>query len=80
MTVPAVNALGSVALLLFGDSIVAKLLLTSGSLGLVLLFGLMLRLHPSRDVCIMTTGAISSLAGKRLWLVGERLELSRVRL
>lgn len=99
MVVPVVNALGAVALLLFGDSVVPKLLLTGGSLGLVVLFGLMLRLHPSRDVFIMTAGALSWLAGNRLWLagepvykvvhlwtafliltiVGERLELSRVR-
>ena len=99
LLVPAVNALGAVALLLLPDSSVPRLLLTLGSLGLVGLFGLMLRLHPSRDVLIMALGTACWLAGNALWLVGqpvyqvvhlwtafliltivgERLELSRVR-
>ena len=99
MVVPAVNALGATTLLIMPDSIVAKILLTAGSLGLVILFGFMLRLHPSRDVVIMTAGSLAWMAGNRLWLdgapvyqvvhlwaafliltiVGERLELSRVR-
>lgn len=97
--VPAVNALGGIALLVAPDALLGKLLLTGGSLGLVLLFGLMLRLHPSHDMVIMTAAALCWLAGNRLWLagvpvyqvvhlwtafliltiVGERLELSRVR-
>jgi len=99
MIVPAVNALGAATLLIMPESTVAKVLLTAGSLGLVILFGFMLRLHPSRDVVIMTAGALAWMAGNRLWLdgapvyqvvhlwsafliltiVGERLELSRVR-
>lgn len=99
LVVPLINALGAVALLLARDALSARLLLTAGSLGLVLLFGLMLRLHPSRDMVIMAVGALGWLAGNALWLngapvyqvvhlwtafliltiVGERLELSRVR-
>lgn len=99
VVVPAVNALGAIALLVMYDATEAKLLLTFGSLGLVVLFGIMLRLHPSRDVSIMAIGAICWLIGNGLWLsgqpvyqvvhlwtgfliltiVGERLELSRVR-
>ncbi len=59
MIVPALNALGALALLLLGDATVAKILLTGGSLGLVPLFGLMLRLHPSHDIFIMTVGALA---------------------
>lgn len=97
--VPVINALGALALLLARDAALAKLLLTLGSLGLLLLFGLMLRLHPSRDMVIMAAGALCWLIGNSLWLsgqpvyqvvhlwtaflvltiVGERLELSRVR-
>ncbi len=99
MVVPAVNALGGAALLLVQDAVLAKVLLTLGSLGLLVLFVLMLRLHPSRDVAIMALGAACWLVGNSLWLagqpiyqvvhlwaafliltiVGERLELSRVR-
>ena len=99
MVVPAINLMGVAVLLVMPHAVTAKLLLTLGSLGLSLLFGLMLRLHPSRDVIIMATGALSWLAGNILWLsgqpvyqvvhlwsafliltiVGERLELSRVR-
>lgn len=97
--VPLINALGAAALLLMRDAVLAKLLLTMGSLGLLILFALMLRLHPSRDMVIMACGAVCWLVGNALWLggqpvfqvvhlwtafliltiVGERLELSRVR-
>lgn len=99
VVVPLVNAAGAVALLLPGDTTAAKFLLAAGSLGLLILFGLMLRLHPSRDILIMSSGAACWLIGNSLWLagfpiyqvvhlwtafliltiVGERLELSRVR-
>ncbi len=99
MLVPLVNAAGAVTLLLMRDAVAAKALLTAGSLGLMLLFIIMLRLHPSRDMVIMTAGTLCWLIGNALWLsgqpvyqvvhlwtafliltiVGERLELSRVR-
>ena len=99
MIVPLINGAGAVALLLTRDAILAKLLLTAGSLGLLALFALMLHLHPSRDIVIMASGAACWLVGNSLWLagqpvyqvvhlwtafliltiVGERLELSRVR-
>jgi len=99
MIVPAINALGAIAILAIDDAMIGKFLLTIGSFGLVILFGLMLRLHPSRDVGVMTSGALCWLIGNALWfsgypiyqvvhlwvafliltIVGERLELSRVR-
>lgn len=99
MIVPAMNALGAIALLILDDSGIGKLLLTCGSAGLVILFGLMLRLHWSRDIIVMASGAVCWLIGNVLWftgqpvyqvvhlwtafliltIVGERLELSRVR-
>lgn len=99
IVVPAINALGAVTLLVMRDAPAARLLLTAGSLGLIVLFIVMLRLHPSRDVVIMGAGALCWLVGNALWLsgqpvyqvvhlwtafliltiVGERLELSRVR-
>ncbi len=71
IAIPMVNALGALVLLLSPDATLAKLLLTAGSLGLVMLFVLMVRLHPSRDVFIMALGALCWLAGNRLWLGGE---------
>lgn len=99
MIVPLINAAGAAALLLTRDAVVAKLLLTAGSLGLLILFALMLRLYPSRDMVIMALGTACWFIGNVLWLggqpvyqvvhlwtaflvltiVGERLELSRVR-
>jgi hypothetical protein len=99
MLVPLVNAVGAVALLLMRDAVMAKFLLAAGSFGLLVLFVIMLRLHPSRDMLIMASGTLCWLVGNALWLsgqpvyqvvhlwtafliltiVGERLELSRVR-
>lgn len=97
--VPAINALGTVGLLLFPQTVVPKLMMTAGSAGLIGLFVVMYRLHPSRDVMIMALGAVSWFVGNVLWasgsmiyevvhlwtaflvltIIGERLELSRVR-
>ena len=97
--VPALNAAGALALLVMGDSLLAKILLTAGSLGLLVVFGCLLRLHPLRYMVVMTLGAVCWLLGNLLWLmgqpvfqvvhlwtafliltiVGERMELSRVR-
>lgn len=99
MVVPAINALGAIAILLVDDVGIGKLLLMFGSAGLVILFGLMLRIHWSRDMMVMASGAVCWLIGNVLWfagqpvyqvvhlwtafliltIVGERLELSRVR-
>jgi hypothetical protein len=97
--VPIINAAGTVTLLLMPHAIAAKALLTAGSIGLLVLFSVMLRLHPSRDMIVMAFGAFCWVLGNGLWLrgypvpeivhlwvaflvltiVGERLELSRVR-
>lgn len=97
--VPIISAIGSALLLIMPQAIIAKLTLTAGSLGLLYLFGLMLRLHRSRDVLVMATGALCLVMGNALWsagspvyqvvhlwiaflvltIVGERLELSRIR-
>lgn len=99
IAIPAVNAAGAIALLAAPDGAVAKPLLVASSLGLLVVHGLLLRLHPLRYMVVMTLGAFSWLLGNVLWLVGyplyqvvhlwtafliltivgERLELSRVR-
>lgn len=60
IVVPAITALGTITLLLMRDVMLPKLLLSLGSLGLLILFGLMLRLHPSRDILIIAAGSRSS--------------------
>lgn len=97
--VPVINLLGTVCLLLFPNAFWPRGILTAASLGLVMLFIGMWRLHPTRDVGIMAAGAVAWLGGNMLWwtgqpiyvcvhawtafliltIVGERLELSRVR-
>jgi hypothetical protein len=99
VAVPLINGVGAATLVLTHDATTARFLLTIGSLGLLVLFALILRLHPSRDMVIMAAGAACWLVGNILWLggqtvyqvihlwtafliltiVGERLELSRVR-
>lgn len=69
--VPIVNALGAVTLLLMPAAMLPKSFLTLGSLGLLLLFGLMLWLHPSHDVAIMAAGALCWVFGNILWLSGK---------
>jgi hypothetical protein len=97
--VPAVNACGALALLLAGDAGWAKSILVAGSLGLLLLFATLLKIHPLRYMIVMTLGAACWLLGNLLWwagqpvfqvvhlwtafliltIVGERMELTRVR-
>lgn len=97
--VPILNALGAAMLLAMPNSTLARLVLSFSSLGLLGLFGLMLRLHPSKDMIIMALGALCWFIGTVLWfagypvyqivqlwvafliltIVGERLELSRIR-
>ncbi|MBK9124329.1 MAG: hypothetical protein IPM16_14585 [Chloroflexi bacterium] len=99
LIVPAINAVGALAVLLWPDAIYAKGLFTSAGIGLTILYVYMLRMHPSRDVAIMGAGTVCWTIGNALWLsgqpivltvhlwtafliltiVGERLELSRVR-
>lgn len=99
LAVPGINAAGALALLLTGDSAAAKLLLILGSLGLLVIYGSLLKLHPLRYMVVMSIGALCWLLGNTLWLagqpiyqvvhpwtafliltiVGERMELSRVR-
>jgi hypothetical protein len=99
LLVPAVNAGGAFALLLLGDTLLAKSLLVLGSIGLLFLYAVLLHMQVRAYLLIMTLGALCWLVGNVLWLtgeavfevvhlwtafliltiVGERIELSRVR-
>jgi len=98
--VPFINAIGAALLLIDPNATAAKLLITAGSLGLLTISAVLLRMHYARYMVVMTLGAAAWLAGNLLWLagyplfqvvhfwtafliltiVGERLELSRVRM
>ncbi len=65
---PTLTALGGLTLI-FGLP-VAPLLLTLGSLALVGVFGLILRIHTAAYTLTMATGALLWLVGNTLWLVG----------
>lgn len=71
MVVPVINALGAAALLLMQGAMPARILLVLGSAGLTVLFIIMLRIHPSQDIAIMTSGSASWLVGNILWLAGQ---------
>ena len=97
--VPVINAAGTVTLLVAPDAMLAKILLTAGSLGLLIISGVLLRIQLVRYMVVMSLGALTWVGGNFLWwmgypiyqvvhlwtafliltIVGERLELSRVR-
>lgn len=70
MIIPVVNTVGTVMLLFAPDDRLPRGFLTLGSLGLLLLFGVMLWLHPSRDVAIMAAGTLCWVFGNALWFSG----------
>ena len=71
--VPAINLLAGLFLLM--DSHIAHLLFVLSSLGLLVLFGFMLRQHPAHYVFIMALGAAAWAFGNGLWLTGKPLYL-----
>ena len=62
---------GGAVLLLAGSSNIGPLLLTLGSLGLLLLFVVIVRRHPAPYTAVMGAGALAWLAGNILWLGGQ---------
>jgi hypothetical protein len=70
---PALSALGGLALILGLPVEIGRGLIALGSLGLVVVFGFMYRLHPTTDVVTMALGALMWLVGNLLWLLGESI-------
>jgi hypothetical protein len=64
--VPLINAAGAIVLLVARDAVAAKLLLTAGSLGLLVVSGFLLRIHPLRYMVVMTLGALAWVGGNLL--------------
>jgi hypothetical protein len=67
---PALSALGGIALIVGLPVEIARGLIALGSLGLVIIFGYIYRLHPTADVVTMALGAVMWLIGNILWLSG----------
>ncbi len=70
---PALSGVGGILLLVGVPGIVGPLLLTLGSLGLVAVFGLIIRKHPALFIWVMGGGALAWLLGNVLWLAGRSI-------
>lgn len=67
---PALSALGGLALIAGLHGLTGPLLITAGSLGLVITFAVIIRRHPANYTYLMGVGALTWLVGNFLWLTG----------
>jgi hypothetical protein len=70
---PALSALGGLALIVGLPAEIGRGLITLGSLGLVIIFVYVYRLHPAADVVTMALGSGMWLVGNILWLSGASI-------
>ena len=70
---PLLAGIGGVTLLIGLPPEIGRGLITLGSIGLVLIFAFIYRLHPTIDVITMTLGSVMWLTGNLLWLVGPSI-------
>ncbi len=70
---PLLAGLGGLALLIGLPPEIGRGLITCGSIGLVLIFAFIYRVHPSIDVIAMTLGSSMWLMGNLLWLLGPSI-------
>lgn len=67
---PLLSGLGGLSLIAGFPDVVAQLLMSAGSLGLVAIFLVIIRLRPALYTVTMELGALSWLVGNLLWLFG----------
>jgi hypothetical protein len=67
---PLLNGLGALALIVGGTGSIGPLLFVLGALVLVLIFGVVVRIHPAKHSAFMALGAAALLIGNVLWLLG----------
>lgn len=67
---PLLHAMGGLLLVVGGPLWLGALLLTLGSLALVVVFGVLLGRQPALFLVVMGLGALALLAGNGLWLAG----------
>ncbi len=70
---PILSVLGGLALLLDVPPEIGRGLIALGSLGLVIVFGFIYRLHPTTDVVTMALGSVMWLIGNVIWWSGESI-------
>jgi len=70
---PLATGLGALALVAGSTGRVGALLTTAGSLGLVLVFGVIVRRQTAPFTIVMALGAVAWLVGQLLWLAGQPL-------
>ncbi len=68
---PLLSGLGGLFLWAGVFGAAGPLLITLGSVGLLILFGLIVRHQPALFTAVMTLGAVSWLVGNGLWLAGQ---------
>ena len=68
---PVLTGLGALVLIIGLPGLVGQMLLTLGSLSLVLVFGLILRIQTAAYTVTMALGALLWLVGNSLWLAGR---------
>jgi hypothetical protein len=68
---PLLAGLGALALFFPLPAAIPRLLSTAAAVGLVLIFAVIYRLHPTADHVVMGVGAVLWLVGNVLWLLGE---------
>ncbi|HEY63371.1 MAG TPA: hypothetical protein G4O02_02255 [Caldilineae bacterium] len=73
---PLLNALGALSLIAGVPGPVSPLLMTLGSLVMVIIFLVLIRRHAVLPIAIMTLGAVAWLMGNALWLLGRPLSLA----
>ena len=66
--VPTLTGLGGGVLILGGNHLIGIALITLGSLGLTILFGLIARQHAALHTIVMLIGAVCWFVGNGLWL------------
>ncbi|HEX6387312.1 MAG TPA: hypothetical protein VF177_21810 [Anaerolineae bacterium] len=67
---PLLSGLGALALLVGLPTVVGRMAMMLGALGLVLIFAIIVRIQPDVAVTTMAAGAFLWLVGNGLWLVG----------
>ncbi|HLF90554.1 MAG TPA: hypothetical protein VI451_16520 [Anaerolineales bacterium] len=70
---PALSGLGGLVLLAGFPVVAAQILIILGSLGLLSIFGVIVRRHFSLDTVTMVVGAVAWLAGNGVWLSSGRV-------
>jgi len=68
---PVLTGLGALVLIIGPPGLLGPLLLTLGSLSLVLVFGLIVRIQMAAYTATMALGALMWLVGNSLWLLGR---------